>query len=113
MFAKATLSVLPRGRKKKRFVIKKLLLSRLRQWQQGDLIILWKEARQEGLGQSQLTCQSVSISKVNARRSLNLAREGRFGDAMKALGSHGCASRDDADTLQELQSRHPQHALPQ
>ena len=33
--------------------------------------------------------------------------------AMKALGSHGCASHDDADALQELQSRHPQHALSQ
>ena len=105
MFAKATLCVPPRGGKKKRLVIKKLLLSRLHQWQQGDLIILWKEAGQEG--------QSASILKVNACRSLNLAREGRFGDTMTALGSHGCASCNDADVLQELQSRHPQHALPQ
>ena len=60
-----------------------------------------------------MTRQSASISKVNACCSLNLSHEGRFGDAMKALGSHGCASRDDADALQELQSRHPQHALPQ
>ena len=106
---KATLRVSPRGGKKKLFFIKKLLLCCLRQWQQGDLITSWKEARQEN--QSQLTRQSASISKVNGCCSLNLAREGRFGDAMKALGSHGWASCDDANVLQERQSRHPQHAL--
>ena len=90
-FSKATLRVPPQRGKEKLFVIKKPLLSRFYQWQQGDLITLWKETRQEGL--SQLTRQSASISKVNARRSLNLSHESRFGDAIKALRSHGC---DDA-----------------
>ena len=111
MFAKAVLRVPPRGGRKKRLVIKQLLLSRLRQWQQGNLVALWTAARQEC--QSRSTRQSVSIAKSNARRSLNLAREGRFGDAMKVLGSCGCASRDDPMVLDELKSRHPEHALPE
>ncbi len=68
--------------------------------------------RSQAKGSVSIDMSVVFYLKGNACRSLNLACEGWFGNAMKALGCHGCA-RDDADALQELQSRHPQHAQPQ
>ena len=41
-----------------------------------------------------------------------LAAEGRFGDAMRALGSNGTASPDDQGTLNEMQDRHSKADLP-
>ena len=45
LFAKAVLRTPPRGGKKKRHVISACLLSRLKQWQSGDLVSLWIDAR--------------------------------------------------------------------
>ena len=45
LFAKAVLRCSPRGGRKKRLVVKSILLTRLKRWQEGDLIGLWEEAR--------------------------------------------------------------------
>ena len=112
MFAKAVLRCPPRGGKKKRYVIKALLKDRLERWQSGDLVSLWSEARSEAYHITSHFMES-SIHQVNAKRSLTLAREGRFRDAMRSLGSHGTAAFDDIDVTLELQQRHPCHDLPE
>ena len=52
---------------------------------------------------------SLSLQNSNNRRALKLARDGRYGDANRALISNGCASHEDASALNDL---HPQHNLP-
>ena len=100
-----------RGRRKKRYVVEALISKRLHRWQEGDLVFLWEEARSEA--KCKLTnMDSFPISKVNAGRALRYAREGRYSDAMRALGVAGCASHDNTEALKNLVSRHPQHPLP-
>ena len=43
---------------------------------------------------------------------MNLAKEGRYGLAMRSLGSLGCGSSDDNKAFEELIGRHPIHNLP-
>ena len=45
IFAKAVLRSPPRGGKKKRYVVSAFLSNRLHQWQAGDIVSLWKDAR--------------------------------------------------------------------
>ena len=46
--------------------------------------------------------------KRNITRSINLAQEGRYGDAIRALTSTGCAPHHDKDVLDEPKQRHPE-----
>ena len=111
MFAKAVLHAPPRAGKQKRYEVKDILSSRLRQWQECDILSLWNDARIQSTSQRGVH-PSSTLSTSNARRSLKLSREGRFADAMRALGSQGCASQDDPAALTEIKSRLPEHSLP-
>ena len=110
LFAKAVLRCPPRGGRKKRLVVKSILLTRLKRWQEGDLIGLWEEARVE----SALSQKSkpTSVAQQNSRRAALLAGEGRFRDAMRSLGSLGCATTADQVAVEELMKRHPENDLP-
>jgi len=111
LVAKAVLRSPPRGGRRKRYVVSACISTRLRRWQQGELVALWREARSDGLPRA-ATSGVESVASDNARRALRLATEGRYGDAMRALGSTGCASPADPAALQELQDRHPAAELP-
>ena len=89
MFGKAVLRGPPRGGKKKRYVIEALIKNRLERCSQGIWFVsLWSEARSKAYHVTSHSMES-SIHQVNAKWALALAREGRFRDAMRSLGSHG------------------------
>jgi hypothetical protein len=86
IFAKAVLRSPSRGGKRKRYVVCSILQSRLLRWQSGDSISLWEDARREASQNCRFNHgRSPPLSRVNARRSIFLAREGRYGDAVRAL----------------------------
>ena len=87
-------------------VVKSILLTRLKRWQEGDLIGLWEEARVE----SALSQKSKPTSVAQQNAAL-LAGEGRFRDAMRSLGSLGCATTADQVAVEELK-RQPENDLP-
>ena len=99
-----------RGGKKKRQVVSAYLLSRLQQWQAGDLVSLWIEARNDTIHNIKV-CKSFTLSHRNTRHALFLASEGRYGDAMRSLRSNGCAPVNDLDSFEELKLRHPSQPL--
>ena len=111
MFAKCVLRVPPRGGRKKRYVIKSLISSRLQRWQDGVLIDLWQEAQLDAHPLNQ-NLDPSAVRESNVRRCRKLAQDGRFADAMRSLTSQGCASYNAEDALQDLHRRHPQTALP-
>ena len=76
--------------------------------QENQLALLWQEVRNEAQQKTNFT-KTASLSQFNA---LFLAKEGRFGDAMRSLYSQGCASQDDGEALKELQERHPSYNPP-
>ena len=78
----------------------------------GDLIGLWEDARIDDKHHNQKS-KHFTVAGANAKRALRLAREGRYSNAMKALGSLGCAPLDDTSALDELRQRHPEHLLPE
>ena len=86
------------------------LNSRIHRWRQGDLLFLWQEARKDS--KNYLSCSNASVAQANINRSLKLAMEGRYSDAMNTLMSQGCASRDDPSVFTELKHHHPIHTLP-
>ena len=89
VFAKATLRLPPRGGRRKRCVVSSLISSRLRRWQSGDLVSLWVEARADANANPSLSSpdQIQDCSQRNARKALSHAREGKFGSAIRILGS--------------------------
>ena len=90
LLPKAVLRTPPRGGKKKWYVVGVLLSSRLRRWQDKDLVTLWAEAHADAKPRKYNTGPSTT-ALANSRRALRIAREGRFSDAMRALGAAGCA----------------------
>ena len=73
-----------------------LITARLNRWQDGDIAALWVEARNEA--RIRRTGSDVALpAHKNARRALRLAQEGRFSDAMRTLGTAGCASSDNIE----------------
>ena len=70
----------------------KEMLSRLRRCQQRDLLSLWEEAKVASNRSDIRRTSDSPNSFFNARRSLQLARKGRFGDALKTLESMECTS---------------------
>jgi len=111
LFAKAVLRVPPRGGRKKRYVVKALLASRLERWSNGDLLELWEEARLDSHHRL-ASCGPEAVARGNARRALRLAAEGRYAAAIQALGSAGTASPSEPEAVRELRARHPAHPLP-
>ena len=94
MFAKAFLHSSPRGGRSKRCAAKTILNTRLLCWKEGDLCGLWQEAKAEARPRKVL-----SVQRSNSIRALRLAKEGRYGDAMRSLSSQGCASHDNEDAI--------------
>ena len=111
LLAKSVLRSPPRGGRKKRYVVSACIGARIRRWQQGELVALWREAREKGRPRT-ATCGTEALARRNARRALRLAAEGRYGDAMQSLGSPGCASPADSEALKEMLARHPPADLP-
>ena len=48
LLAKSVLRSPPRGGRKKRYVVSACIGARIRRWQQGELVALWREAREKG-----------------------------------------------------------------
>ena len=112
LFPNAVLRCPPHGGKKKRYVVKGMLKSRLEQWESGDIMSLWRDARCDASNLTSGVLKSVSVSQRNTRQALTLAREGRYSNAMRTLGSLGTAAPGDLTAICELQQRHPSHDLP-
>ena len=55
---------------------------------------------------------SNELAKSNFRRAFRWASEGRYGNALRALGSLGFASFNDTSAKEELLRRHPHNELP-
>ena len=110
LLPKAVLRCPSKGGKKKRHVVKAELLSRLQKWQTGDLVGLWEDARIDVKRHNQKS-KHFTVAGTNAKRALRLAKEGRYSNAMKALGSLDCAPLDDTSALDELRQRHPEYLL--
>ena len=106
-FAKSVLRVPHRGGKTRRHVIKSLFLSCIKQWQIGDMVSLWLEARNDASRFDNKSFTSVDVGISNARRAIRLAREGRYIDAVRSLSSEGCADHNNSAAYEELLSRHP------
>ena len=111
LFPKAVLRPPPRGGRKKRYAVDALIVSRIRRWQDGDLEALWLEARNDSSSRRAPSNVGDAV-RGNVKRALRLAREGRYSDAMQALGSIGYAPSDNVDALNDIMSRHPTHPLP-
>ena len=106
-FAKAVLRSPPQGGRKRRYVIQSLISNRLHRWQEENgIIALWDEARLEPHRKTQKDGGSEALN--NAHRALRWAREGRYSDALRSLGSHDVAPSSDTTALLELQNRHHQ-----
>ena len=95
----------PLGVEEKRYVVSSLLSSHLNRWQEGQLVDLWREARNDAVPR---IFKKNSTKKRNITRYINLAQEGRYGDAIHALTSTVCAPHHDKDALDELKQRHPE-----
>ena len=111
LFPKLVLRSPPRAGRKKRYLVGALLQDRLKQWMSGTGISdLWCAACAEGTLPNSSAAGDLAAS--NIRRAIQWALEGRYGNALKALGSLGVASFDDASAKEELLRRHPQSELP-
>ena len=104
----------PRAGRKKRYLVGALLQDRLKQWMSGTGISdLWCAACAEGaLFRSSTSSTTENLASSNNRRAIRWASEGRYGNALQALGSLGVASFDNASAKEELLRRHPQSELP-
>ena len=104
----------PRAGRKKRYLVGALLQDRLKQWMSGTGISdLWCAACAEGaLFRSSTSSTTENLASSNNRRAIRWASEGRYGNALQALGSLGVASFDNASAKEELHRRHPQSELP-
>ena len=111
LFPKAVLRPPPRGGRKKWCAVDALIVCRIRRWHDGDLEALWLEARNDSSSRRAPSNVGDAV-RGNVKRALRLAREGRYSDAMQALGSIGYAPSDNVDALNDIMSRHPTHPLP-
>ena len=92
-------------------VVSACLISRMKQWQSGDLVSLWIEARREVSGRV-FNKTGSSLTQWNVRHALFLSREGRYADAMQSLRSKGCALSHYQKAFKELHHRHPYNPPP-
>ena len=107
LFPKLVLRSPPRAGRKKRYLVGAVLQDRLKQWMSGTGISdLWCAACAEGTLPNSSAAGDLAAS--NIRRAIQWASEGRYGNALQALGSLGVASFDDASAKEELLRRHPQ-----
>ena len=72
----------PHGGQEKRRVVSACLIPRMKQWQSGDLVSLWIEARRAASGRV-FYKTGLSLAQRNVHHALFLSREGRYADAMQ------------------------------
>ena len=125
LLPKAILRSPPVSVKKKRVVMATLISQRLKRWStDNDVFGLWKEALSDcshptlkkNQGPSALDGTPAegadSLAASNAVRALRWAREGRYGNAVRALESLGTAAFSDDLAWAELLKHHPSNNLP-
>ena len=125
LLPKAILRSPPVSVKKKRVVMATLIFQRLKRWStDNDVFDLWKEAlsdcshptlkKNQGPSTSDGTPAegADSLAASNAVRALRWAREGRYGNAIRALESLGTAAFSVDLAWAELLKRHPSNNLP-
>ena len=59
-----------------------------------------------------ISISNISTAQASVHRSLKLAMEGCYGNAMNTFKSHGCAPRDDQSAFTELKCCHPVYEFP-
>ena len=92
-------------------MIQSLISDRLHRWQdENGIIALWDETRREPHRKTHKNGGSEALN--NAHRALRWAREGRYSNALRSLGSRGVVPSSDSTALFELQNRHPQRPPP-
>ena len=106
----------PRAGKKKRYLVGSLLCDRLNKWKSGvgGILDLWQAAGalQRGSSARSVATSAESLEKGNIRRALRWASDGRYGNALRALGARGVASYDNVAARDDLIHRHPQNVVP-
>ena len=118
IFPKLVLRSPPSAGHKKRYVVGPLLRDRLQQWTSDTGIPdLWHAVCEEGVKcdpsatRSGLSA-SNELAKSNVRRAFRWTSEGRYGNALRALGSLGVAFFNDTSAREELLRHHPHSELP-
>jgi len=115
LFPKCVLRLQPeiRGGKKKKLkrneTLRTGLLERLKRWNEGQVNVLWAEARKLFSGGER---QAVTVSLANnIRRATECAQDARYGKAVASLLSLGLCPTND-ENLEAMKSKHPEAALP-
>ena len=85
------------------------LLDRVSRWNEGKVDELWSEARKLYPGGDRPSKPSSLAS--NIRRATECAQDARYGKAVAALLSLGTCPMN-ADTLKEMQAKHPEAGMP-
>ncbi len=84
MLAKCVLASPAFGHRLRWREILKLVKSRLKRWEDGDLLDLWSEAVQTQVSRRKHPTQPTNLRKQNAKRALQAAQNGQYRKAMKA-----------------------------
>ena len=85
------------------------LLDRVTRWNEGKIDELWSEARKLYPGGDRPSKPSSLAN--NIRRATECAQDARYGKAVAALLSLGTCPMN-ADTLKEMQAKHPEAGVP-
>ena len=95
----------------------KLVKSRLRRWQAGDIQELWSDVldAEDKLSRQRKKPNKApqeTLQRTNARRARSAVEEGQYWKAIQALCSEGLAPPSSA-VLEEMLAKHPQVSPPQ
>ena len=95
----------------------KLVKSRLRWWQAGDIQGMWSDVLvvEEKLSRQRKKPNKApqeTLQRNNTRRDRSAVKEGQYRKAIQALCSEGLAPPSSA-ALEEMLAKHPQVSLPQ
>ena len=118
MFPKLVLHSPPCAGHKKCYLVGPLLWDRLQQWTSDTGIPdLWRAVCVEGVKCDLSVVRSSSsasndLAKSNVWRVFRWASEDYYGNALRALGSLGVASFNDASAKEELLRHHSHSELP-
>ena len=114
LFPKCVLRLQPeiRGGRKKKLkrneTLRTGLLERLKRWNEGQVNVLWAEARKLFSGGER---QAVTVSLANnIRRATECAQDARYGKAVASLLSLGLCPTND-ENLEAMKSKHRQRSL--
>ena len=104
LLAKCILHPPSRGECRRFHATASLINNRIHQWQNGEIESLWLEASESIFSHTSRLSDSKSS---NSRRCLQLAWEGQYSKAIRALDSKGVAAPGDPSALQDLSGKHP------